>query len=122
MKRRAASLTGRLPAVLLLLLAFPLPAQAQASEAFALALPVKCQLGVSCFVQNYVDHDGSDRVRDYRCGGRSYDGHDGTGMVLKDPQSASDLKGFASRKWLAGLLDPAGVTLKVLRQMSPLAS
>ena len=35
-----------------------------------------------------------------------YDGHDGTGKSLKDPQSASDLKGFASREWLAGLLDP----------------
>ena len=35
-----------------------------------------------------------------------YDGHDGTGNVPKDPQSASDLKGFASRQWLTGLLDP----------------
>lgn len=35
-----------------------------------------------------------------------YDGHDGTGKVPTDPQSASDLKGFASREWLAGFLDP----------------
>ena len=35
-----------------------------------------------------------------------YDGHDGLGNLLRDAQSASDLKGFASREWLAGLLDP----------------
>jgi ubiquinol-cytochrome c reductase cytochrome b subunit len=35
-----------------------------------------------------------------------YGGHDGTGLIPKDPQSASDLKGFASREWLTGLLDP----------------
>ncbi|MSU26396.1 MAG: menaquinol-cytochrome C reductase [Pedosphaera sp.] len=36
-------------------------------------------------------------------------GHDGEGNPVKDPQSAADLKGFASREWLAGLLDPAKV-------------
>src|SRR5262245_11278789 len=35
-----------------------------------------------------------------------YDGHDGLGNVPKDPQSAADLKGFASRAWLTGLLNP----------------
>jgi len=35
-----------------------------------------------------------------------YDGHDGLGNKIKDAQAASDLKGFASREWLAGLLDP----------------
>jgi hypothetical protein len=51
---------------------------AEAAEAIALALPMKCELGTSCFVQNYVDHDTSSKVRDYQCGGRTYDGHDGT--------------------------------------------
>jgi len=45
-----------------------------------------------------------------RCAGcHRYAGHDGTGVVPKDPQSASDLEGFASRSWLAGLLDPARI-------------
>jgi ubiquinol-cytochrome c reductase cytochrome b subunit len=35
-----------------------------------------------------------------------YDGHNGMGEMVKDPQSAPDLKGFASREWIAGLLDP----------------
>jgi ubiquinol-cytochrome c reductase cytochrome b subunit len=35
-----------------------------------------------------------------------YDGHDGTGVLPKDPPSGSDLKNFASREWIAGILDP----------------
>lgn len=38
-----------------------------------------------------------------------YDGHDGLGGKPKDEVSAPDLKGFASREWIAGLLDPARV-------------
>lgn len=38
-----------------------------------------------------------------------FDGHDGLGGTPTDPQSASDLKGFASREWLRGLLDPERV-------------
>ena len=38
-----------------------------------------------------------------------FDGHDGTGKMPKDAQVAADLKGFAGREWLAGLLDPARV-------------
>ena len=38
-----------------------------------------------------------------------YDGHDGLGGQPKDPISAADLKGFASREWLTGLLDPAKI-------------
>ncbi|HVZ66416.1 MAG TPA: cytochrome b N-terminal domain-containing protein [Opitutaceae bacterium] len=38
-----------------------------------------------------------------------YGGDDGLGGQIKDAPSASDLKGFASREWLAGLLDPATV-------------
>jgi len=35
-----------------------------------------------------------------------FGGTDSMGRVSKDLQSASDLKGYASREWLAGLLDP----------------
>ena len=38
-----------------------------------------------------------------------YDGHDGLGGQPKDKPSAAELKGFASREWLTGLLDPAKV-------------
>jgi ubiquinol-cytochrome c reductase cytochrome b subunit len=38
-----------------------------------------------------------------------YDGHDGLGQPVSDPVSAPDLKGFGSREWLAGMLDPTRV-------------
>ena len=39
-----------------------------------------------------------------------YDGHDGTGNKPRDPQSAADLRGFGSREWIAGLLDPKQIS------------
>ncbi len=57
---------------------------AGAEEAISLALPIKCQPGLTCFFQNYVDHDNSDKARDYHCGGRSYDGHDGTDIRIRN--------------------------------------
>jgi ubiquinol-cytochrome c reductase cytochrome b subunit len=39
-----------------------------------------------------------------------FGGTDGTGGIPKGPQSASDLKGFASREWLTGLLDPERIS------------
>jgi ubiquinol-cytochrome c reductase cytochrome b subunit len=35
-----------------------------------------------------------------------YDGHDGLGNVPADPQSAPEMKAFASREWLTEFLDP----------------
>ncbi|MDB6125872.1 MAG: menaquinol-cytochrome reductase [Pedosphaera sp.] len=35
-----------------------------------------------------------------------FDGNDGMGNQPKNSQSASDLKGFGSREWITGLLDP----------------
>jgi quinol-cytochrome oxidoreductase complex cytochrome b subunit/mono/diheme cytochrome c family protein len=35
----------------------------------------------------------------------AYDGHNGLGNLRKDGQSASDLHGFASRKWVRGILN-----------------
>jgi ubiquinol-cytochrome c reductase cytochrome b subunit len=35
-----------------------------------------------------------------------YDGHNALGESVKDPQSAADLKSFASREWIAGILHP----------------
>jgi ubiquinol-cytochrome c reductase cytochrome b subunit len=39
-----------------------------------------------------------------------FDGNDGMGNFPKDAQSASDLAGFASHAWFAGLLDPTRVS------------
>jgi murein DD-endopeptidase MepM/ murein hydrolase activator NlpD len=63
------------------LLVFAVTASA---DEIALGFPVRCELGITCFVQNYVDHDASGKVRDYRCGGRTYDGHNGTDIRIPD--------------------------------------
>lgn len=51
---------------------------AAAPDPIVLDLPVRCEIGTDCFVQNYFDHDPSERRADYTCGRLSYDGHDGT--------------------------------------------
>ncbi|MBF9197499.1 M23 family metallopeptidase [Microvirga terrestris] len=56
-----------------------LPASAQD---ISLRLPVACELGRSCFIQKYVDHDPSPVMRDYQCGALGEDGHDGTDIRL----------------------------------------
>jgi hypothetical protein len=60
------------------------PTTAEAGDRITLGLPIRCELGVSCFIQNYVDHDTSGNVRDYQCGGRTYDGHDGTDIRIPE--------------------------------------
>jgi len=64
-------------ALLLLALAAPL-----AAKDLALSLPIDCTLGDTCFVQQYVDRDASDKHSDFSCGTLSYDGHKGTDFAL----------------------------------------
>ncbi|WP_294228783.1 M23 family metallopeptidase [uncultured Shimia sp.] len=53
-----------------------------AAGAPTFSLPVDCELGETCFIQNYVDHDESDGHLDHTCGPLSYDGHKGTDFAL----------------------------------------
>jgi ubiquinol-cytochrome c reductase cytochrome b subunit len=39
-----------------------------------------------------------------------YDGHDATGRIPQEPPTASDLRRYGSREWIAGLLDPQRIT------------
>jgi len=64
----------RLPA--LGLIALGLSGAASAQE-ISLRLPVACEIGRTCFIQHYVDHDPTSEARDHRCGTLTYDGHDG---------------------------------------------
>jgi murein DD-endopeptidase MepM/ murein hydrolase activator NlpD len=43
-----------------------------------LGLPIACELGRTCYIQNYVDTDASASARDYKCGTLTYDAHNGT--------------------------------------------
>ena len=50
--------------------------------------PVACELGTSCHIQNYVDaNPSSNESRDYSCGTRTYDGHNGTDIRLTSMQA-----------------------------------
>jgi murein DD-endopeptidase MepM/ murein hydrolase activator NlpD len=64
---------------------FVAPAFAAAAAAQAppqLELPVACEIGTACVVQNYVDQDPGPGARDHSCGPLSYDGHKGTDIRL----------------------------------------
>lgn len=64
-----------------------------ASPPIALTWPVACQVGVNCEIQHYVDRDPSAAVKDYTCGWRAYEGHDGTDIRL--PDMAAQRRGVA---------------------------
>ncbi len=49
-----------------------------------LALPIACEPGRTCEVQNYVDRDPGPGAKDYRCGSRTYDAHSGLDIRLPD--------------------------------------
>jgi murein DD-endopeptidase MepM/ murein hydrolase activator NlpD len=48
------------------------------------AWPVACEIGRTCFIQQYVDHDPGPGARDYTCGTLVYDGHNGTDIRVPD--------------------------------------
>lgn len=64
---------------LIALLALATPA-----GAFELALPLRCALGETCHIQQYVDRDPGPGARDFTCGTLAYDGHEGTDFALPD--------------------------------------
>ncbi|MBR1244985.1 M23 family metallopeptidase [Bradyrhizobium sp. AUGA SZCCT0240] len=47
-----------------------------------LKLPVACDVGRTCFIQNYVDVDPGSAATDYMCGTLTYDGHNGIDFRL----------------------------------------
>lgn len=51
------------------------PAGAQEPPLFE--RPIACEIGRSCFIQNYYDDDPGPDAKDYQCGALTYDGHDG---------------------------------------------
>ncbi len=64
------------------LFGFALLALPASAQDITLRLPVACEIGRTCFLQKYVDHDPSPVMRDYQCGAVGEDGHDGTDIRL----------------------------------------
>ena len=48
------------------------------AAALELSLPVDCEMGKQCYIQNFVDRDPGPDYADFTCGSLSYDGHKGT--------------------------------------------
>lgn len=60
-----------------------------AEEAPRLSLPVACEVGRDCFVQNHVDLDPGPGVRDFACGAATYDGHKGVDIRVLSAAAAA---------------------------------
>ncbi len=62
-----------------------LPSVAAQDRAISLARPLDCVPGQNCWIVNYTDADAArDSAKDFRCGARTYDGHDGVDIALAD--------------------------------------
>jgi len=82
----AASWRSVVPGIGVVVLVFLMtcPPGVTAEAEFSLSLPVACEIGTVCTIQNYVDRDPGPGARDYTCGRLVYDGHKGTDFRLPD--------------------------------------
>ncbi|MEO9820039.1 MAG: M23 family metallopeptidase [Paracoccaceae bacterium] len=58
------------------------PLMGAADQRPVFSIPIDCDLGETCFIQQYVDRDAGPDVQDYMCSGLSYEGHQGTDFAL----------------------------------------
>lgn len=54
----------------------------------SLELPIRCEIGRDCFIQQYVDVDPGSGARDHACAGQTYDGHKGTDIRIRTVKDA----------------------------------
>jgi len=86
-------------------------------QAIELGLPIDCDVGRNCVIQQYVDHDLSSKARDYQCGTLTSDGHNGTDFRL--PNLAARRAGVSVLAAADGQRDWAAVNqFRSVRQMS----
>lgn len=56
-----------------------------AAQTAFLEFPLDCELGTTCFIEDYVDSDAREKkARDFSCGLNTRDGHKGTDIALLD--------------------------------------
>jgi hypothetical protein len=60
------------------------PTDGRSQSAPVLTLPIACHLGQDCLIQGYMDHDPTENARDFKCGPRTYDAHNGTDFRIPD--------------------------------------
>ena len=96
---------GLIGAAFVLTAAPGLAAEGGADPPIRLALPVACQMGRTCFIQQYFDHDPGPGAKDYRCGVMTYDGHDGVDIRGYLPWTLID-----NYEWAEGYAANFGLT------------
>lgn len=57
------------------------------ADRIQLGMPIACEPGKTCYIQNYTDRDPSPGARDFKCGTLTYDGHNGTDFRLPSLQA-----------------------------------
>lgn len=55
-----------------------------AAESPRFSFPLECRVGETCWIMQYYDRDAGPGWADYGCGKRSYDGHTGTDIAIRD--------------------------------------
>ncbi len=93
---------------------------AVAEEVIQFKMPVACEVGRTCYIQNYVDVDPTLSAKDYRCGTLSYEAHNGIDFRLpsmKAQRAGVDVVAAAAGR-VARVRDgvPEGVFLKSGRE------
>lgn len=71
-----------------------------------LELPLACDFGKECFIQQYPDHDTGPGAKDFRCGTLSYDTHNGTDFRLTS---------VAAQRRGVGVITAAPGTVRAIR-------
>lgn len=64
-----------------------------AAAELQLRQPIDCALGDSCLIQQFMDHDSGNGVKDFHCSGATYDGHKGTDfrVTVEDMRKGVDI-------------------------------
>ncbi len=101
MARLGCEIAGRMEKIVsralgLVLAAIVWIACAVQSFAFELDMPLICEPGKTCWVQQYPDHDATAGAQDYLCGSAVYDGHDGTDIRVLDTSTTAPVVAAAA--------------------------
>ena len=75
---------GAAACALLATISVLLATHSKAADGPVLEPPIDCSLGVTCFVQNYVDIDPGPGAQDFTCGALTYNGHKGVDFRVRD--------------------------------------
>src|SRR5918998_1454905 len=97
-------------------LAGALAAGVAAAEPPRLQVPVACEIGRTCFIQNYLDQDPSPEAKDFSCGTLTYDAHNGTDFRVPTLKTQVDVLAAADGRVLRARYDVPDVSVRAGRR------